>query len=369
MSTFPVRRMRRLRTSESIRSFARETRLAPEELVMPLFIKPGYRIREEIRSMPGNFHLSVDRAVEEAIRLEALGVGGVLLFGLPEIKDHRASHSAARHGIVQRAIRAIKRECRRLLVITDVCLCGYMDHGHCGVAVRERGDTFRIDNDETLKLLAAMAVSHAQAGADIVAPSDMMDGRVAAIRQALDQNGCKNTPIMSYSAKYASSFYGPFREAANSAPVFGDRRTYQMDPANGDEALREIELDIQEGADIVMVKPALPYLDVIWRAKNRFGLPLAAYCVSGEFAMAEAAARMGWLDRNAIIMEMLTCIRRAGADIIITYWAKEAAERLQEEPASRLQKYRGLPQEMAEGDFQPQDEDDHAEPPAGEEQN
>jgi len=323
---------------------------------MPLFVRPGWRVREEIPSMPGNYHMSVDRIIEEAVRLEALGVGGILLFGLPEIKDHRASHSAAKHGIVQRAIRGIKKECQRILVITDVCLCAYMEHGHCGVAVREKGDNFRIDNDESVKLLAAMAVSHAQAGADIVAPSDMMDGRVAVMRQALDQNGCKNTPIMSYSAKFASSFYGPFRDAANSAPAFGDRKTYQMDPANGDEALREIEMDIQEGADIVMVKPALPYLDVIWRAKNRFGFPMAAYCVSGEFAMATAAAKMGWADRDAVVMEMLTCIKRAGADIIITYWAKEVAERLHEESAARLQDYRNLPEEMAEGDFQQEDE-------------
>jgi len=315
--------MRRLRASEPLRSLVRETRLAPGQLILPLFVCPGEGVRREIAAMPGNFQLSIDQLVKECADARALGVGGVILFGIPERKDEEASGAYAEDGIVQRAVRALKREVPSLLVITDVCNCEYTSHGHCGKVV---GD--EVDNDTTLEWLAKTAVSHARAGADVVAPSDMMDGRVAAIRRALDASGFQMTPILSYAAKYASVFYGPFREAAESAPQFGDRRGYQMDPANAREAMREIELDIEEGADIIMVKPAMPYLDIIRRARERFDLPLAAYQVSGEFSMIVAAARNGWLDRQRAVLESLTAIRRAGADIILTYFAKEAARLL-----------------------------------------
>jgi len=320
---FPVHRMRRLRASEPLRSLVRETRLAPGQLILPLFVCPGEGVRREIAAMPGNFQLSIDQLVKECADARALGVGGVILFGIPERKDEEASGAYAEDGIVQRAVRALKREVPSLLVITDVCNCEYTSHGHCGKVV---GD--EVDNDATLEWLAKTAVSHARAGADVVAPSDMMDGRVAAIRRALDASGFQMTPILSYAAKYASVFYGPFREAAESAPQFGDRRGYQMDPANAREAMREIELDIEEGADMIMVKPAMPYLDIIRRARERFDLPLAAYQVSGEFSMIVAAARNGWLDRQRAVLESLTAIRRAGADIILTYFAKEAARLL-----------------------------------------
>jgi len=320
---YPIHRMRRLRATEPLRSLVRETHLAPSQFILPLFVCPGEGVRREISAMPGNFQLSIDELVKDCAEAASLGIGGVILFGLPESKDEVASGAYAEDGIVQRAVRAIKREVPRLLVITDVCNCEYTSHGHCGKVVN--GD---VDNDATLEWLAASAVSHARAGADIVAPSDMMDGRVAAIRKALDAAGFANTPILSYAAKFASVFYGPFREAAESAPQFGDRRSYQMDPANGREAMREIELDIEEGADIVMIKPALPYLDLIRMARDRFDVPIAAYQVSGEFSMIVAAARNGWLDRDRAMLESLTAIRRAGASIILTYFARDAARLL-----------------------------------------
>jgi porphobilinogen synthase len=320
---FPVHRMRRLRASKSLRALIRETRLSPAELVLPLFVCPGEGVRREIGAMPGNYQLSIDELAKECAEAAALGLGGVILFGIPETKDEMASGAYAEDGIVQRAVRAIKKELPRLVVITDVCCCEYTSHGHCGKVVG--GD---VDNDATLEWLAASAVSHAKAGADIVAPSDMMDGRVAAVRKALDKNGFQNTPILSYAAKFASVFYGPFREAAESAPQFGDRRGYQMDPANGREAMREIELDIEEGADMIMVKPAMPCLDLIRQARDRFDVPLAAYQVSGEFSMIVAAARNGWLDLERAMLESLTSIRRAGASIILTYFAKDAARAL-----------------------------------------
>jgi porphobilinogen synthase len=312
--------MRRLRASESIRTLVRETRLEPSQFILPLFVCPGQGVRRPINSMPGHAQLSIDLLVQECAEACRLGLGGVLLFGIPETKDEQASGAYDDQGIVQQALRAIKREAPGLLAITDVCNCEYTSHGHCGWVAD--GD---VDNDVTLEWLARTAVSHARAGADIVAPSDMMDGRVAAIRRALDENGFKNTPILSYAAKYASCFYGPFREAAESAPQFGDRRSYQMDPANGREALREIELDLEEGADMIMVKPAMPYLDIIREARNRWDVPIAAYQVSGEFSMILAAARNGWIDCQRAMLESLTSIRRAGADITITYFAKEAA--------------------------------------------
>ena len=312
--------MRRLRASEPLRSLVRETRLAPSQLVLPLFACPGEGVRREIGAMPGNFQLSIDELMKECAETASLGVGGVILFGIPETKDETASGAYDDDGIVQRAVRAVKRELPELVVITDVCNCEYTSHGHCGKVVD--GD---VDNDATLEWLAATAVSHAKAGADIVAPSDMMDGRVAAIRRARDANGVQNNPILAYAAKFASAYYGPFREAAESAPQFGDRRSYQMDPANGREAMREIELDVEEGADMIMVKPALPYLDLIRQARDRFDLPLAAYQVSGEFSMIVAAARNGWLDRERAMLESLISIRRAGADIILTYFAPDAA--------------------------------------------
>jgi porphobilinogen synthase len=336
---FPVTRMRRLRSTETLRSLVRETRLTPEALVYPLFVCPGSGVRKEVRSMPGVCNLSVDEAVKEARKTRALGVPAVILFGLPEKKDETASGAWADDGIVQQAARAIKSEVRDLLVMGDVCLCEYTSHGHCGVvksgpqslgaaAAPPSTTEDEIVNDASLELLARTSVSLARAGVDIIAPSDMMDGRVAAIRKALDQAGYLNTPILSYAAKFSSGFYGPFREAADSAPQFGDRRSYQMDPANIREAMREIELDIEEGADMIMVKPAMPYLDVIAAARDRFDLPLAAYQVSGEYAMIEAAARNQWIDRERVIMESLLCIRRAGASIILTYYAQEAARLL-----------------------------------------
>ncbi len=312
--------MRRLRATEELRSLVRETRLEPSQFVLPLFVCPGEGVRRDIGAMPGHAQLSIDLAVRECAEARDLGVGGVLLFGIPETKDEMASGAYAEDGIVQRAVRAIKRDVPEIIVVTDVCNCEYTSHGHCGLIVN--GD---VDNDATLEWVAKTAVSHARAGADIVAPSDMMDGRVAAIRKALDEAGFKNTPIMSYAAKYASCFYGPFREAAESAPQFGDRRSYQMDPANSREALREIELDLEEGADIIMVKPAMPYLDIIRQARDRWEVPIAAYQVSGEFSMIHAAARNGWLDFERAMLESLTAIRRAGAEIIITYFAKTAA--------------------------------------------
>jgi porphobilinogen synthase len=315
-----TRRLRRLRHSEAMRALVRETRVSPDMFVLPLFVCEGEGVRREVSSMPGVFNLSVDEAVKETEGARSEGVKSVLLFGLPEHKDDIGSAAYDPDAPVQSAIRAIKRAMPDVLVITDVCLCEYTDHGHCGIVVGEE-----IVNDPTVEQLVRASVSHAVAGADIVAPSDMMDGRVGAIRAGLDERGFANTAIMSYSAKYCSAFYGPFRDAADSAPKFGDRRSHQMDPANTEEAMREVELDIEEGADIVMVKPALPYLDVICRVKERFGYPTAAYHVSGEYAMLKAAARNGWIDERRAMLECLTAIRRAGADIIITYYAREAA--------------------------------------------
>ncbi len=319
-------RHRRLRQSEGLRRLVAETRLSASDFVYPLFVMHGENIREEISSMPGQYRISLDQIPREADDLRTLGIPAVLLFGLPAAKDERGSEAFAADGIVQEAVRAFKAAAPDLLVITDVCLCEYTSHGHCGVVLNGQ-----IDNDESIDLLARSALSHARAGADIVAPSDMMDGRVAAIRETLDDAGYVNTPIMAYSAKYASAFYGPFREAADSAPQFGDRRGYQMDPPNAREAIAEIEDDIAEGADIVMVKPALAYLDVISRARDAFDAPLAAYNVSGEYAMVKAAAQNGWVDEQRITLEILTSIKRAGADIIITYHAKDAARWLREQ--------------------------------------
>lgn len=318
-----TRRPRRLRTSEAMRSFVRETRLSPDNFVLPLFVCEGEGVRREVSSMPGVFNLSVDEAVKEAAAAKAEGVNGVLLFGLPEHKDDIGSSAYDPEAPVQAATRALKREVHDLLVITDVCLCEYTDHGHCGLLIDNE-----IANDPTVAQLVRAAVSHAAAGADIVAPSDMMDGRVGAIRSGLDERGFDSVAIMSYAAKYCSAFYGPFRDAAGSAPKFGDRRSHQMDPANVEEALREVEQDLEEGADIVMVKPALAYLDVIARVKDTFGVPTAAYHVSGEYAMLKAAARNGWIDEPRAMLETLTAIRRAGAEIIITYYAREAARAL-----------------------------------------
>jgi porphobilinogen synthase len=315
--------MRRLRATEALRNLVRETLLDPADFILPLFICPGEGVRREIKSMPGHAQLSVDRMVQECAEAYSLGIGGVILFGIPETKDEIASGAYADDGIVQQAIRALKREVPKLLVMTDVCNCEYTSHGHCGLVVDGE-----VQNDPTLDWLAKASVSHARAGADIVAPSDMMDGRVAAIRKALDEAGFTNTPIVSYAAKYASVFYGPFREAAESTPQFGDRRSYQMDPANSREAMREIQLDIDEGADMIMVKPAMAYLDIIHEARERFSLPLGAYQVSGEFSMIMAAIHNGWLDRDRTILESLTAIRRAGADFMLTYFAKDAARLL-----------------------------------------
>jgi porphobilinogen synthase len=369
---FPVTRLRRLRRTAELRNLVCETRLTPDAFVYPMFVCPGEGIRKEVRSMPGVFNLSVDEAVKEAQQVHSLGVPSVILFGLPENKDEVATGAWAEDGIVQQAARALKREVPGLILMGDVCLCEYMSHGHCGVvkstftpqslgaavsdaltpsqrvlALKSKEDkekaiqtmaavaaraaaqsSFEIDNDASLDLLARTSVSLAKAGIDIIAPSDMMDGRVGAIRRALDAASLSNTPILSYAAKFASGFYGPFREAADSAPQFGDRRSYQMDGANVREAMREIEADIEEGADMIMVKPAMPYLDVIAAARDRFDLPLAAYQVSGEYAMIEAAARNGWIERERVMMESLLSIRRAGASIILTYYAKDAAKLL-----------------------------------------
>ena len=324
---FPAYRPRRLRQSAALRQLVAETRLSAAQLVQPLFVRAGRKLRRPIATMPGVFQLSPDELVREAARAHALGVPAVLLFGIPDRKDAKASGAYAQNGIVQQTVRLLKKELPSLLVITDVCLCEYMEHGHCGV-VSGTGVSpvpLKILNDPSLKLLARAAASHAGAGADIVAPSDMMDGRVRAIRTELDRAGFADTPIMSYAAKFASAFYGPFREAAESAPKFGDRRSYQMDPANANEALREVALDIQEGADIVMVKPALGYLDLIYRVKTEFGYPTAAYAVSGEYAMIKAATANGWIDERAVTLESLLAMRRAGADILITYAAADAA--------------------------------------------
>ena len=362
--TFPITRLRRLRRTAELRNMVAETRLTPDAFVYPMFVCPGERVRKEVRSMPGVFNLSVDEAVKEAREAHSLGVPSIILFGLPDKKDEVATGAWAENGIVQQATRAIKREVPGLVLMGDVCLCEYMSHGHCGivkaanvpqslgaaarnamtaVAVRNGDEkekamdklagivaraseiSYEIVNDESLELLARTSVSLAKAGIDIIAPSDMMDGRVAAIRRGLDEAGFINTPILSYAAKFASGFYGPFREAADSAPQFGDRRSYQMDGANVREAMREIAADIEEGADMIMVKPAMPYLDVIAAARERFDLPLAAYQVSGEYAMIEAAARNGWIERERVMIESLLSIRRAGASIILTYYAKEAA--------------------------------------------
>jgi len=320
---FPVIRPRRLRRTEALRAFVREASLTPGDLVMPLFVLPGKKVRRPIGSMPGQFQLSVDEAVREAKEAAAVGVPAVILFGLPETKDARASGAWAKDGIVQQATRAIKEALPSLLVLTDVCLCEYTDHGHCGLV---EGD--QIANDPTLDVLAQTAVSQAEAGADVVAPSDMMDGRVAAIRKALDAAGKADVAILSYAVKYASAFYGPFREAAESTPKFGDRRTHQMDPGNAREAIREVFLDLGEGADMVLVKPALPYLDVLRRVRDAVHVPVGAYHVSGEYAMIEAAAKNGWIDRDRVILESLVAIRRAGADFILTYHAKDAARLL-----------------------------------------
>jgi len=327
---FPIHRMRRLRATPELRRMVRQTQLSKDDLILPIFVRPGKGVRKAITSMPGHDQMSVDVAVEACVEIESLGIPAVLLFGIPEAKDSVGHSSWEDQGIVQQAIRAIKERCKRLVVITDVCLCEYTDHGHCGVVMERRDGAKDVDNDATLPLLARQAVSHAQAGADVVAPSDMMDGRIAAVRAELDKAELPNVPIMAYAAKYASGYYGPFREAAESPPQFGDRRTYQMDPFNADEALREVELDIAEGADIVMVKPAVNYLDVLWRVKQRFGLPTAAYHVSGEYAMLEAAAANGWIDRKTCAIETTAAIKRAGADLILTYYAKDLAHWIDE---------------------------------------
>ncbi len=362
---YPIQRLRRLRMREGLRRLVRETSLSPESLVMPLFVRPGRGVRKPVPSMPGQFQLSPDQAVERCRGIAELRLGGVILFGIPDRKDARASRAYAEDGVVPETVRAIKKEIPELVVITDVCLCEYMDHGHCGVVKvnpkspafvppsgtpsgrqipnpkhepasdepratshesRVTSHDYYIDNDATLELLAEMALAHARAGADMVAPSDMMDGRVGAIRSGLDRNGFQDVPIMSYAAKYASAFYGPFRDAAESAPLSGDRRSYQMDPANAAEALREVACDIEEGADIVMVKPAIAYGDVIRMVKESFRVPVATYNVSGEYAMVKAAAEKGWLDERMAVMEILTGLKRAGADIILTYWAEDAAQ-------------------------------------------
>jgi porphobilinogen synthase len=303
----------------------RETHLSTDDLVLPLFVRPGKGVKQPISSMPGHAQLSIDLLVKEVKDAKSLGILGVILFGIPEKKDEMGSEAYAEDGIIQRALKAIREKVDGVLLITDVCLCEYTSHGHCGVVKNGR-----IVNDETLDLLARQALSHIRAGADMVAPSDMMDGRVAAIRKCLDENRCEDTPILSYAAKFASSFYGPFRVAAESKPQFGDRKSYQMDPANGDEALREVRLDIEEGADMVMVKPALPYLDLIYRVKQTFNIPVAAYNVSGEFALVKAASQLGWVDGEQVMMESLIAIKRAGADTILTYFAKEAAQKLKQ---------------------------------------
>jgi porphobilinogen synthase len=334
--SFPETRLRRLRRTKPLRELVRETELSPAHLVQPLFVTAGEGVREEIDSMPGIERLSISELVAEATELAAVGVRAVLLFGIPSSKDEAASQAYDDEGVIQMAVRALKEAHPELVVITDVCLCEYTSHGHCGI-VREnrKSGEMEVDNDITVELLAQTAISHAAAGADAVAPSDMMDGRVGAIRHQLDEEGHSDTPIVAYSAKYASAFYGPFREAAGSTPEFGDRRGYQMDPANAEEAIREAKLDLDEGADVIMVKPALPYLDVVRRVKEATGAPVAAYHVSGEYSMLKAAAAQGWIDERAAAMESLTAIRRAGADVIVTYFAKDAAAWLAEEAARR----------------------------------
>jgi porphobilinogen synthase len=323
--SFPVHRPRRLRKTEPLRNLVRETRLSAASFVYPLFVCPGSSVRQQVSSMPGVFQQSADRIVEDCREVESLGIPAVILFGLPETKDPRGQSSLQQSGVVQRSIESIRKAKLNLVVITDVCLCEYTDHGHCGVI--ENGE---IANDATLAVLAEQSLSHARAGADIVAPSDMMDGRVAAIRRKLDENNFQDLPILAYAAKYCSGFYGPFREAADSAPQFGDRRSYQMDPANAREALKEVALDLEEGADMIMVKPALPYLDVIRRVREEFSVPVGAYNVSGEYAMVKAAVQNGWLDEKRVVLEILTGIQRAGADIILTYHAKDAARWLKD---------------------------------------
>jgi porphobilinogen synthase len=324
--SYPITRMRRMRRTEPLRALVRETHLEPGALILPLFLCPGEGVRREVSSMPGVFNLSLDEAVKEAEAAAALGMGGLLLFGLPETKDEEATGAWDDHGIVQQGLRALKQSgaASKLVLIADVCLCEYTSHGHCGV-VRQSGSEYEIDNDPSLDLLAKTAVSLAQAGADVVAPSDMMDGRVMAMRDVLDEEGCEQTPILSYASKFASAFYGPFREAADSAPQFGDRRSYQMDGANLREAMREIEVDLDEGADMILMKPAMPYLDVIRAARERFDVPMGAYQVSGEYSMMQAAFARGWLEPERAMMESLLSIRRAGADFIVTYFAQEAA--------------------------------------------
>ncbi|MGD0788488.1 MAG: porphobilinogen synthase [Terracidiphilus sp.] len=327
--SFPETRMRRLRRSESLRALVRETTLEPGDLIYPLFLCPGEGVRREVGSMPGVFNLSIDEAVREAEEAAGLGLGGLLLFGLPEAKDEQGSGAWDDNGIVQQGLRALKESpaAKKLVLIADVCLCEYTSHGHCGVVVETR-DGFEVENDSSLDLLARAAVSLAQAGADVVAPSDMMDGRVGAIRSALDDQGCEDTPILSYASKFASAFYGPFREAAGSAPQFGDRKSYQMDGANLREALREIDLDLEEGADMILMKPAMPYLDVIRAARESFDPPIGAYQVSGEYSMLQAAFQKGWLDPSRAILESLVSIRRAGAGFVVTYFAEDAAKLL-----------------------------------------
>jgi porphobilinogen synthase len=329
LPSFPTTRLRRLRQSPALRALVAETQLSAEHLVLPFFVRPGRKLRQPVEAMPGVDQLSPDELLKDARRAHEYGVPAVLLFGIPDHKDDKASGAYSKNGIVQQTVRLLKKELPALLVITDVCLCEYMDHGHCGVVQRDARGA-RILNDPTLKILAQTALSHAEAGADIVAPSDMMDGRVAAIRQRLDAAGLVDVPIMSYAAKFASAFYGPFREAAESAPQFGDRRSYQMDARNPREALREVALDIQEGADIVMVKPALAYLDILYRVKTEFGYPTAAYSVSAEYSMIKSAGSKAWIDERGVTLETLMAIRRAGADIIITYSAAEVARWLRE---------------------------------------
>jgi porphobilinogen synthase len=327
--SFPETRMRRLRRSESLRALVRETTIEPGDLIYPLFLCPGEGVRRAIGSMPGVFNLSVDQAVREAEEAASLGIGGLLLFGLPATKDEQATGAYDENGIVQQGLRAIKNSSasKKLVLVADVCLCEYTSHGHCGIVAKSK-DGFKVENDSSLDLLARTGLSLAQAGADIVAPSDMMDGRVAAIRRALDSEGCSDTPILSYASKFASAFYGPFREAADSAPQFGDRKTYQMDGANIREAMREIDLDLEEGADMILMKPAMPYLDVIRAARERVDVPIGAYQVSGEYSMLQAAFEKGWLDRDRAILESLLGIRRSGAGFIVTYFAKDAAKLL-----------------------------------------
>lgn len=320
---YPVTRLRRLRQSAALREMFSETTLSQKDFIYPLFVVPGNNVNKEVSSMPGISQMSIDRIVKECDEVYSLGIPSVILFGIPEEKDEKGSGAYDEHGIIQNAVRAIKKEIPELVVVTDVCLCEYTSHGHCGIV--ENG---YVVNDKTVELLSREALTHAQAGADIVAPSDMMDGRVASIRKTLDANGFENLPIMAYSAKYASSFYGPFREAAESAPQFGDRKSYQMNPSNSDEALREAALDINEGTDIIMVKPALSYLDIIQRMKDTFNMPIAAYNVSGEYSIIKAAGAQGWIDEKRMMMEVLTSIKRAGADVILTYFAKEAAKEL-----------------------------------------